>query len=63
MMSPLAVSTYLDTPELMFDLVVFDEASQVRPHDAIPAIYRGRQLVVGGDPQPVTADRLLHADG
>ena len=51
MTSPLAVSTYLDTPELMFDLVVFDEASQVRPHDAISAIYRGRQLVVGGDPR------------
>jgi len=49
MMSPLAVSTYLDSPELTFDLVVFDEASQVRPHDAICAIYRGRQLVVAGD--------------
>jgi very-short-patch-repair endonuclease len=51
MMSPLAVSTYLDAPELTFDLVIFDEASQVRPHDAICAIYRGRQLVVGGDPK------------
>ena len=51
MMSPLAVSTYLDTPELSFDLVIFDEASQVRPHDAVCAIYRGRQIVVGGDPR------------
>ncbi|MBA4191340.1 MAG: hypothetical protein C0467_25440 [Planctomycetaceae bacterium] len=51
MMSPLAVSTYLDTPELNFDVVIFDEASQVRPHDAMCAIYRGRQLVVGGDPK------------
>jgi very-short-patch-repair endonuclease len=51
MMSPLAVSTYLDSPELTFDLVIFDEASQVRPHDAICAIYRGSQLVVGGDPR------------
>jgi very-short-patch-repair endonuclease len=51
MMSPLAVSTFLDTPDLVFDLVIFDEASQVRPHDAICAIYRGRQLVVGGDPK------------
>jgi very-short-patch-repair endonuclease len=51
MMSPLAVSTYLDTPELTFDLVIFDEASQVRPHDAVCAVYRGRQLVVGGDPK------------
>jgi very-short-patch-repair endonuclease len=51
MMSPLAVSTYLDTPELSFDVVIFDEASQVRPHDAVCAIYRGKQLVVGGDPR------------
>jgi very-short-patch-repair endonuclease len=51
MMSPLAVSTYLDTPELSFDIVIFDEASQVRPHDAVCAIYRSKQLVVGGDPK------------
>lgn len=49
MMSPLAVSTYLNSPELTFDLVIFDEASQVRPFDAVGAIYRGRQLVVAGD--------------
>jgi very-short-patch-repair endonuclease len=49
MMSPLAVSTYLQSPDLQFDLVLFDEASQVRPHDAICAIYRGRQLIVAGD--------------
>jgi very-short-patch-repair endonuclease len=49
MMSPLAVSTYLSTPDMHFDLVMFDEASQVRPHDAISAIFRGRQLIVAGD--------------
>ncbi len=49
MMSPLAVSTYLQSPDLNFDLVIFDEASQVRPHDAICAIYRGRRLLVAGD--------------
>ena len=49
MMSPLAVSTYLNSPDTVFDLVIFDEASQVRPHDAICAIYRGRQLIVAGD--------------
>jgi hypothetical protein len=49
MMSPLAVSTYLESPDIHFDLVIFDEASQVRPHDAVCAIYRGRQLVVAGD--------------
>ena len=49
MMSPLAVSTYLNTREIRFDVVIFDEASQVRPYDAISSIYRGRQLVVAGD--------------
>ncbi|MBM3979951.1 MAG: DUF559 domain-containing protein, partial [Planctomycetes bacterium] len=51
MMSPLAVSTFLDSAEFAFDLVIFDEASQVRPHDAVCAIYRAKQLVVGGDPK------------
>jgi very-short-patch-repair endonuclease len=67
MMSPLAVSTYLNSPDLHFDLVIFDEASQVRPHDAICAIYRGRQLVVAGDQKqlPPTSffDRALEGDG
>jgi len=49
MMSPLAVSTYFGDSNIRFDVVIFDEASQVRPHDAICAIYRGRQLVVAGD--------------
>lgn len=51
MMSPLAVSTYLNGTDMTFDVVIFDEASQVRPHDAICAIYRGQQLVVAGDPK------------
>ena len=49
MMSPLAVSTFFESSDARFDLVIFDEASQVRPHDAICAIYRGKQLVVAGD--------------
>src|SRR6185295_3195277 len=34
-----------------FDLVVMDEASQMRPEDALGAIARGAQLVVVGDPK------------
>lgn len=49
MMSPLSVSTYLQSETLKFDLVIFDEASQVFPWDAIGAIYRGNQLIVAGD--------------
>ncbi|MCU1365888.1 MAG: helicase [Ilumatobacteraceae bacterium] len=47
-MSPLAVSQLLDARPL-FDVVVFDEASQVPPADAIPALMRGRQAIVAGD--------------
>lgn len=48
MMSPLSVSQYLP-PTLKFDTVIFDEASQVRPEDAINSIYRGRALIIVGD--------------
>ena len=48
MMSPLSVSQFLPS-SMRFDVVVFDEASQVRPADAINCIYRGRQLIVAGD--------------
>jgi very-short-patch-repair endonuclease len=49
LMSPLSVAQYLDAKSITFDLIVFDEASQVRPEDALGALLRGRQLVVMGD--------------
>ena len=49
MMSPLSVASFLPTGAVEFDLVVFDEASQVKPVDALGAIARGKQLVVVGD--------------
>jgi very-short-patch-repair endonuclease len=48
-MSPLVVSQLLPADQQYFDLVVFDEASQVRPADAVPAILRGKRVVVAGD--------------
>ncbi|HWF82975.1 MAG TPA: AAA domain-containing protein [Streptosporangiaceae bacterium] len=47
-MSPLMVSQVLPATRL-FDVVIFDEASQIVPADAIPAIMRGHQIVVAGD--------------
>ncbi|MFC4854618.1 AAA domain-containing protein [Actinophytocola glycyrrhizae] len=47
-MSPLVVSQTLPAQRL-FDLVIFDEASQIKPHDAITSIMRGSRLVVAGD--------------
>lgn len=47
-MSPLVVSQVLPLKR-MFDVVIFDEASQIPPADAIPSIARGHKLVVAGD--------------
>lgn len=49
MMSPLSVAQYLDAAHPKFDLVVFDEASQLRVWDAVGAIARGKQSVIAGD--------------
>lgn len=51
MVSPMSVAQFLDPEGLRFDLVVMDEASQIRPEDAIGAIVRGTQIVVVGDPK------------
>jgi very-short-patch-repair endonuclease len=47
-MSPLMVSQVLPAARL-FDVVIFDEASQIVPADAISSIMRGHQIVVAGD--------------
>ena len=51
LMSPLSVAQHLDTEFPLFDLVVFDEASQIPVWDAIGAIARARQAVIVGDPK------------
>lgn len=51
LMSPLSVAQYLDASHETFDVVIFDEASQIPVWDAIGAIARGRQLIVVGDPK------------
>lgn len=48
LMSPLSVSMFL-SGGIEFDTVVFDEASQIFPQDAVGAVYRGKQLIVVGD--------------
>ena len=51
MMSPLTVAQYLRPGRIAFDLVVMDEASQIKPEDALGALLRGRQTVIVGDPK------------
>ena len=50
MMSPSSVAQFLEPGAIDFDIVIIDEASQMRPEEAIGAIARSRQSVVVGDP-------------
>jgi superfamily I DNA and/or RNA helicase len=45
------VAQYLAPGQLKFDLIVMDEASQLKPEDAIGALARGGQVVIVGDPK------------
>ena len=49
LMSPLAVSQYLKPDLYKFDAILFDEASQIKTHDAISSIVRGKQVIIVGD--------------
>lgn len=49
MMSPLSVSIFLEADSYEFDLVIFDEASQVCTENAIGSIMRGKQVIIVGD--------------
>jgi len=51
MMSPQSVAQLLDAETAKFDLILFDEASQLPTEDAVGAIIRGKQVVVVGDPK------------
>ena len=59
MMSPLTVSQFLEPNNFDFDLVIFDEASQVKVEDAVGCIFRGRQLVVAGDSKQLPPTRFF----
>lgn len=49
MMSPMSIANFLPPGRLEFDVVIFDEASQVKAVDAFGAILRGKQVIVVGD--------------
>jgi predicted DNA-binding WGR domain protein len=49
LMSPLSVSDTLPLDPDLFDVVIFDEASQIPLEEAIPAIYRSHQVIIVGD--------------
>jgi len=51
LMSPISVAQYLDVNNKKFDLVIFDEASQMPTSEAVGAIARGENVIVVGDPK------------
>ncbi|WP_348733147.1 DUF3320 domain-containing protein [Rheinheimera texasensis] len=59
MMSPMSIATYLKQGALDFDLVIFDEASQIPAPDALGAMLRGRQVIVVGDSKQMPPNSLF----
>ena len=51
MMSPLSIAQFLPADAKPFDVIIFDEASQMPVWDAVGAIARGKQVIVVGDPK------------
>ena len=49
LMSPISVSQFVPAELMKFDLILYDEASQIVPEDAVCSIYRGKTIVVAGD--------------
>lgn len=62
LMSPLSVSQYLGANWPQFDLVIFDEASQMPTCEAVAAISRGKSVVIVGDEQQLPPTSFFMAD-
>ncbi|MCP3776175.1 DUF4011 domain-containing protein [Paenibacillus sp. MZ04-78.2] len=61
LMSPLSVSQFLDASVTQFDVVIFDEASQIFSEDAIGAIVRGKQVIIVGDTKQLPPTNFFHS--
>ena len=62
-MNPLSVAQYLEPAHENFDVVIFDEASQIPVWDAIGAIARGKQLIVVGAPKQLPPTNFFNRSG
>jgi len=61
--SPLSVSELMPAARQYFDVVLFDEASQVLPEDAIPALLRASTAVVAGDQNQLPPTTFFDVSG
>lgn len=61
LMSPMSVAQYIDPSKHHFDLVIFDEASQIPTSEAIGAIARGNSTIIAGDKQQMPPTNFFNA--
>ena len=59
MMSPMSIAQYLEPGGIDFDLLLIDEASQVRPVDALGSVCRAKRMVVMGDDKQLPPTRFF----
>ena len=62
LMSPISAAQYIDPSFGKFDLVIFDEASQLPTSEAVGAIARGENVVVVGDPKQLPPTSFFAVD-
>ena len=62
LMSPLSVAQYLGPAKANFDLVIFDEASQMPTAEAVGAMSRGKHVVIVGDPKQLPPTTFFQAE-
>ncbi|WP_145413130.1 AAA domain-containing protein [Paenibacillus xylanexedens] len=59
--SPDVVSSIFPLQEGMFDVVIFDEASQLTVESSMPSVYRGKQIIVAGDEKQLQPSNLFRS--
>jgi very-short-patch-repair endonuclease len=59
LMSPLSVATFLPKDSIQFDVLIFDEASQIPSEEAIGALLRCKQVIVAGDTKQLPPTRFF----
>ena len=62
MMSPLSVAYFLSADQYHFDMVIFDEASQIFPQDAVGAMFRADQVIIAGDTRQMPPTNFFGAN-
>ena len=62
LMSPITVAQYLQAENGLFDLVIFDEASQMPTAEAIGSLARAKSAIVVGDPKQLPPTAFFNAN-